>query len=146
MNWKRFLIAFIAVWIFIFIYGFVFHGMIMHSTYQQIPGLLRPDAEFKANFLLLVRGQGVIAFFFTLIFVRGSRSRGCTAGGFRYVLLLGFLLCGADLIRYAVEPLTTTILIAWCIGVIVLFGIAGLIVGTLYKGRDDIDLAARFTG
>jgi len=29
--------------------------------------------------------------------------------------------------------LTTTILIAWCIGGIILFGIAGLIVGTLYK-------------
>ena len=91
MNWKKFLIAFIAVWIFTFIYGFVFHGMIMHSTYQQIPGLLRPDAEFKANFPLLVLGQGVIAFFFTLIFVRGFGSGGGVAGGFRYGLLLGLL-------------------------------------------------------
>jgi hypothetical protein len=133
MNWKKFLIAFIAVWIFTFIYGFVFHGMIMRSTYQQIPGLLRPDAEFKANFPLLVLGQGVIAFFFTLIFVRGFGSGGGVAGGFRYGLLLGLLFCGADLIRYAVEPLTTTVLIAWCIGVIILFSIAGSIVGTLYK-------------
>jgi len=134
MNWKKFLIAFIAVWIFTFIYGFVFHGMIMHSTYQQMtPGLLRPDAEFKANFPLLVLGQGVIAFFFTLIFVRGFGSGGGVAGGFRYGLLVGLLFCGADLIRYAVEPLTTTILIAWCIGVVILFSIGGLIVGTLYK-------------
>ena len=55
------------------------------------------------------------------------------AGGLRYGLLVGLLFCGADLIRYAVEPLTTTILIAWCIGVIILFAIGGLIVGTLYK-------------
>jgi hypothetical protein len=133
MNWKKFLIAFIAVWIFTFIFGFVFHGMIMHSTYQQVPALMRPEAEFKANFLLLVLGQGVIAFFFTLIFVRGFGSGGGVAGGFRYGLLVGLLVCGADLIRYAVEPLTTTILIAWWIGAIILFGIAGLIVGALYK-------------
>ena len=134
MNWKKFLMAFFEVWIFTFIYGFVFHGMIMHSTYQQmILGLLRLDAEFKANFSLLVLGQGVIAFFFTLIFVRGFGSGGGVAGGFRYGLLVGLLFCGADLIRYAVEPLTTTILIAWCIGVIILFSIGGLIVGTLYK-------------
>jgi len=105
----------------------------MHSTYQQVPSLMRPEAEFKANFLLLVLGQGVIAFFFTLIFVRGFGSGGGVAGGFRYGLLVGLLVCGADLIRYAVEPLTTTILIAWWIGAIILFSIAGLIVGALYK-------------
>jgi len=107
--------------------------MIMHSTYQQVPALMRPEAEFKANFLLLVLGQGVIAFFFTLIFARGFGSGGGVAGGFRYGLLVGLLVCGADLIRYAVEPLTTTILISWWIGAIILFGIAGLIVGALYK-------------
>ena len=71
----------------------------MHSTYQQIPGLLRPDAEFKANFPLLILGQGVIAFFFTLIFVRGFGSGGGVAGGCRYGLLVDLLFCGADLIR-----------------------------------------------
>ena len=133
MNWKKFFFAFIAVWIFTFIYGFVFHGKIMHSTYLETPSLFRPDAEFKANFLLLVLGQGVIAFFFTMIFVRGFGSGGGVAGGFRYGLLLGLLVCGANLIRYAVEPLTTTILFGWCIGVIIQFSIAGLIVGALYK-------------
>ena len=102
MNWKKFLIAFIAVWIFTFIYGFVFHGMIMHSTYQQIPGLLRPDAEFKANFLLLVLGQGVIAFFFTLIFVRGFGSGGGVAGGLRAVDCLS-VFCFAALTSFAMR-------------------------------------------
>ena len=94
MSWKKLFLAFIAVWVFTFFYEFIFHGMIMHSSYEQAPSLMRPEAEFKANFPLLVLGQGVIAFFFTLIFVRGFGSGGGVAGGFRYGLLFGLLLCG----------------------------------------------------
>ena len=105
----------------------------MQSAHMEVPALFRPEADFKANFLILVLGQGVIAFFFALIFVRGFGSGGGVAGGFRYGLLLGLLVCGANLIRYAVEPLTTTILFGWCIGEVIEFSIAGLIVGGLYK-------------
>jgi hypothetical protein len=138
MNWKKFFIAFVVTWIFIFVYGWIFHGMIMHSSYQQTPALFRPEAEFKANFLLLVIGLGVIAFFFTLIFVRGFGSGGGVTGGFRYGILLGLLICGANLVRYAVEPLTGTILVGWWIGEIIEFAIAGLIVGALYKPSSTI--------
>ena len=133
MTRKKFIVAFIASWIFTFIYGFVFHGKIMQGSYMQTPALWRAEADFKAYFPLLVLGQGVIAFLFTLIFVRGFGSGGGVAGGFRYGLLLGLLVCGANLIRYAVEPLTATILIGWCIGEIIQFSIAGVIVGALYK-------------
>ena len=66
--------------------------------------------------------------------LRGSTgSGGGTAGGFRYGILIGLLGCGANIIQYAVQPLTTTILIAWCIGGIIEFAIAGAIVGAIYK-------------
>jgi hypothetical protein len=133
MSWKKLFLAFIAVWVFTFFYEFIFHGMIMHSSYEQAPSLMRPEAEFKANFPLLVLGQGVIAFFFTLIFVRGFGSGGGVAGGFRYGLLFGLLLCGANLIRYAAEPLTGTIVTSWCVGMVIQFSLTGLIVGAVYK-------------
>jgi hypothetical protein len=133
MNWKKFFIAFIAVWIFTFFYGFLLHAKIMHSSYAEVPAMWRPEADFKANFPILVLGQGIIAFFFSMIFVRGFGSGGGAAGGFRYGLLLGLLVCGANLIRYAVEPLTTTILFGWCVGEIIQFSIAGLVVGAIYK-------------
>jgi hypothetical protein len=42
-------------------------------------------------------------------------------------------LCQTPFIDFAVQPLTTTILIAWCIGGIIEFAIAGAIVGAIYK-------------
>lgn len=129
MNWTKFFIAFIATFVFIFVFGFVYYGKLMHGPHMEVPALFRPEAEFMANLPILILGQAVLAFFFTLIFVRGFGSGGGAGGGLRY----GLLVCGADLIRYAVEPLTTTILFGWCIGQILEFGIAGLIVGALYK-------------
>jgi hypothetical protein len=131
MNWTKFLIAFIAAWIFTFIYGFVLHVQIMGGAYAETAGLWRGQGH--AIFPLIVIGQGVVAFFFSLIFVRGFGSGGGAGGGLRYGILIGLFVCGANLIRYAVEPLTSTILIFWCIGELIQFAIAGLIVGALYK-------------
>ena len=133
MNSKKFFIAFIATFVFIFIFGFLWYGKLMNDARMAVPALFRPEADFKANFLILVLGQIVIAFFFTLIFVRGFGSGGGVAGGFRYGLLLGLLVCGANLIRYAVEPLTTTILLGWCVGQVIEFAASGVIVGAIYR-------------
>src|ERR1700758_1089597 len=98
MNCKKFCIAFIAVWIFTFIYGFILHVKILNGAYHETSSLWRPEGQ--GIFPLIVLGQGVIAFFFTLIFVRGFGSGGGVAGGVRYGLLLGLFVCGANLIRY----------------------------------------------
>jgi hypothetical protein len=131
MNLKKFFIAFVAAWVWIFVFGWVYHGMLMHNTYAAMPNLMRAPAE--VQFQLIVLGQIVMAFFFTLIFVRGFGSGGGVAGGFRYGILLALFLCGLDVIDYAVEPLTTTVLFAWCVGGIVELAMAGVIVGALYK-------------
>lgn len=131
MNSKKFFIAFIAVFVWIFAFGFVVHAKLLHSTYAEMPALFR--AETDVQFPIILLGQVVLAFFFTLIFVRGFGSGGGVGGGFRYGLLVGLFLCGLDFIHYAVQPLTTTLLGAWCIGGIVEMAVAGMIVGALYK-------------
>jgi len=131
MNWKKFFIAFIAAFVWIFVFGWVYHGMLMHNTYAAMSGMMRAQAD--VQFPILVLGQIVMAFFFTLIFVRGFGSGGGVTGGFRYGILLALFLCGLNLIDYAVEPLTTTVLFAWWIGGIIELAIAGAIVGALYK-------------
>ena len=131
MNWKKFFTAFIATFVWIFVFGWVYHGMLLHNTYAAMLGLMR--AQTDVQFPLIILGQVVMAFFFTLIFVRGFGSGGGVAGGFRYGFLLALFLCGLDIIDYAVDPLTTTVLFAWWIGGIIELAIAGVIVGALYK-------------
>src|SRR5207247_8019725 len=66
MNWKKFFIAFIAAFGFIFLFGFLWYGKLMHGAHQEVPTLWRPEADFGNHFSSLVFGHIVMAFFLTL--------------------------------------------------------------------------------
>jgi hypothetical protein len=126
MNWKKFFIAFIAAFVFLFVFGFIWYGNLMHGVHQEVPALWRPEAEFKEHFLWLILGHVVMAFFLTLLcvkFVPAGGAGGCTK----------LVYAGADLITFAVQPLTTKILGGWIVGDLIQFAIAGAIIGAIYK-------------
>jgi hypothetical protein len=131
MNKKSFF-AFIAAFLFIFCFEFLFHGMFMKSAYMETASLWRPEADFHSHFPLLLLGQAVIAFFFVAIYCRGFSGSG-VAGGVRLGILLALIFTGGELIQFAVQPLTTKILVSWIIGGLIEFAILGAIVGAIYK-------------
>jgi hypothetical protein len=67
MDWKKFFIAFVAAFGFIFVFGFLWYGKLMHGAHSEVPVLWRPEAEFGNHFSWLVFGHIVIAFFLTLL-------------------------------------------------------------------------------
>ena len=70
MNWKNFFIAFIAAFGFIFLFGFVWYGKLMHGAHQEVPTLWRSEADFGHHFSALVFGHIVMAFFLTVVCAR----------------------------------------------------------------------------
>ena len=75
-----------------------------------------------------------MAFFFTMLCVRFVPGGGIGASG-ALGILVGLVYAGADLISFAVQPLTTKILGGWIAGSVIQFAIAGAIVGGIYKHR-----------
>jgi hypothetical protein len=132
MNPKKFLIAFIAAFVFVFLFGFVWHGHLMQSAYMEIESHWRSDADFKGHFYLLILGHVVMAFFLTWIYA-GFAAAGGAGTGARLGLLIGFIFVGLYFIRFAVEPLTTKILVLGSIGDVLEFAIAGALIGAIYK-------------
>src|SRR5690349_8428246 len=59
MNWTKFFIAFVVAWVWIFVFGWVYHGMLLHNTYAAMPGLMRAQAD--VQFPLIIAGQIVMA-------------------------------------------------------------------------------------
>jgi len=117
MNWKKFLIAFVVMFVFMFAFGFVWYGKLLHGIHNEVPSLWRTEAEFGNYFPWLILGHVVMAFFFTMLYARhGGGSVG--SGTF---------------ISYAVQPLTTKILCGWIAGDILMFAIAGALIGAIYK-------------
>ena len=132
MNWKKFFFAFIAAFVFLFGFGFLWYATLMHDAHREVPGLLRPEAELGSYFGWLALGQFVMAFFFTLLCTRYVPS-GRAGAGALLGLLVGLVYAGPHLISFAVQPLTFKILCGWIAGAVIQFTIAGAIVGAIYK-------------
>jgi hypothetical protein len=132
MNWKKFFFAFIAAFVFLFAFGFLWYATLMHDAHREVPTLLRPEAELGSYFAWLALGQFVMAFFFTLLCTRYVPS-GRAGAGALVGLLVGLVYAGPHLISFAVQPLTFKILCGWIAGAIIQFTVAGAIVGAIYK-------------
>ena len=140
MNHKRGFPAFLAAFVFIFLFEFVWHGMLMKSAYMETATLWRAEADFNSHFWMLILGHAVIAFAFTGLYVSkvGINS---AATGLGYGIVIGILCAGGDLIRFAVQPLTIKILWMWIAGGILEFAIVGAIVGAIYKPAGSASVA-----
>ena len=136
MNWKKFSFAFIAAFVFLFAFGFLWYAALMHDVHREVPTLLRPEADLKSYFVWLALGQFVMAFFFTLLCARYVRN-GRAGSGAMLGLLVGLVYAGPHLISFAVQPLTFKILFGWIAGAVIQFTIAGAIVGAIYKPASE---------
>ena len=67
MDWKKFFIAFVAAFGFIFLFGFLWYGKLMHGAHQEVPCTLATRSRFGSHFSWLVFGHIVMAFFLTLL-------------------------------------------------------------------------------
>jgi hypothetical protein len=132
MNHKRGFLAFLVAFVFIFMFGFLWHGHLMHGMYVQTASLWRPESDFNSHFAFLVLGHAVVASAFTGLYVSkiGINSVGVGIG---YGIVLGILTSGVNIIRFAVEPLTANMLLMWFGGDLICFAIMGALVGAIYK-------------
>jgi len=132
MNPKKLFLAFLAAFVFIFVFGFLWYGNLMHGIHNEVPALWRSEADFGSHFPWLILGHVVMAFFLTLLYARFVPGGGAGAGA-RLGIIVAFLYIGNNLVTFAVQPLTTKILGGWVVGNLLEFAIAGAIVGAIYK-------------
>ena len=133
MNTKRVIVACLVVFVFIFGYEFVFHGIIMKDTYVRTANLWRPEAEMRSYMPWLLLGQFVLAVMFCVIYALGQTNRVGVAHGVGYGLLVGLLLSSPSLIMYAVQPLPLSLIGAWIVAGLIEMMIAGAILGAIYR-------------
>src|SRR5437588_12424447 len=112
MNWAKFFFAFIAAFLFLFIFGFLWYGTLMQGAHHEVVTLLRPESAFKSYFGWLIFGHIVMTFFFTILCVRFV-----TAGGAGSSAVLGapegLVIAGQHLITFAVQTLTFKFIFGW---------------------------------
>src|SRR5207244_13628195 len=128
MNWAKFFFAFIAAFLFLFIFGFLWYGTLMQGAHHEVATLLRPESAFKSYFGWLIFGHIVMAFFFTILCVRFVPA-GWAGSSAALGALVGLVYSGPDLVAFAVQPFTIKILCGWTDGAEVQFALAAALGG-----------------
>src|SRR5947207_15663390 len=77
---KRFILAFIAAYIFIFFWGWLLNGVFLKDVYAQTPNLWRPQSEMMSLFHWIIIGQALIVFAFVMIYASDFAGGGILAG------------------------------------------------------------------
>ncbi|MCP4583987.1 MAG: hypothetical protein GY839_20440 [candidate division Zixibacteria bacterium] len=137
MNWKRLLLAVVAIFVAEFIMGLIFHRGILGETYSLLmqDGTFRPESDMKALSWVRIITTLVFCFFFVFIFVRGYESRGILEGvryGFYIAIFIGFVMAFNMFVWFSLPYWLTW---AWVGIYIVEFIIIGIITSLIYKPK-----------
>jgi hypothetical protein len=129
---KRFIIAFIAAYIFLFIWGWLFNGVVLKDVYAETPNLWRSQSEMMRLFHWIIIGQALIVFAFVMIYASGFAGGGVIAG-IRLGILLEIAAIGMRMGFYAVQPIPGKLILYGSIGGLIEMIIVGAMVGAIYK-------------
>jgi len=130
MNCKRFILTVLVAFIFVFLYEFLIHAVLLMDTYSEFAYLWRAEGEEKMEFLFLA--QFLFSTFAVFLYTRHHEGKGAMEG-LRYGLYLGLIMAAVSLGSYGFMPITFGLTFAWmltsfveCLGI-------GLIASVLYK-------------
>src|SRR6266536_4102302 len=128
---KRFIFAFIAAYVFIFLWGWLLGG-VLQDVYTQASNLWRPKDETKSLFHWIIIGQALIILAFVMIYACGFAGGGVLAG-IRLGVLLEIAAIGMRMGFYAVQPIPGKLIFYGSLSGVIEMIIVGAIVGAIYK-------------
>jgi hypothetical protein len=105
MN-KKFLIAWIVIFIVWFAGSFVVHGVLLHDDYAKSASLFRTEADSQSYFPLLILAHLILSGAFVWIYSRGVESSPWLPQGIRFGVAIALLtVVPTYIIYYVVQPM-----------------------------------------
>ena len=130
MNTKRYVLAVVAVFVTVFVYEFLVHGVLLMDMYEQTADMWKPQEE--SSMLLMNFSQLAFAAVLVFIFTRNYEGKGA-GEGVRFGLLIGLLLVAIELGVYCYLPVPMALWLAWIVIALGKGIISGLVAGLVYK-------------
>jgi hypothetical protein len=133
MN-KRFLAAWLIVFIAWMAGSFVVHGVLLHDDYAALPTLFRPEAEAQQYFPLMLLAHVILAGAFVWIYSRGVEDTPWMGQGIRFGLAVALLtIVPTYIIYHVVQPMPGSVVVKQIVFDGILLLLLGLLVAFLYR-------------
>ena len=133
MN-KKFLVAWLLLFVLYLVGGMLVHGVILGDDYMAT-GLMRPEAEAQKLMHLMILAHVLMAGAFTWIYVRGVENKPWLGQGLRYGLAVAVLFVPIYLIYYVVQPTPGLLAAKQIVLDTILTLVLGAVVAFLYRGQ-----------
>jgi hypothetical protein len=131
---KKFIIAWIVLFVAWFMGSFVVHGLLLHSDYMLLTNLFRPESDAQKYFPLMILANAILAGAFVWIYARGVEAKPWLAQGVRFGVAVALLtIVPTYLIYFVVQPMPGGVVVKQIISDGVLLVILGIIVAWLYR-------------
>jgi hypothetical protein len=142
MN-KKFLIAWVVLFVAWFLGSYVVHGVLLHADYMQLGGLFRSEADAQKYFPLMILAHVILAGAFVWIYARGVEAKPWLTQGVRFGIAVALLtIVPSYLIYFVVQPMPAAVAIKQMVFDGALMVILGIIVAWLYRGTGIAPRAA----
>jgi hypothetical protein len=141
LNWgefmnKKFIVAWIVLFVACFLGDFVVHAVLLKADYLQLPNLYRTASDSQGYFPFMILAHVILAGAFVWIYARGVESKPWVAQGVRFGVATALLtVVPMYLIYYAVQPMPGGVVLRQIIFASILMVLLGLIVAWLYRDR-----------
>jgi hypothetical protein len=131
---RRFLIAWVVVFIAWMVGSFVVHGTLLREDYMSLPTLFRPEAESQEYFQFMLLAHVLLAGAFVWIYSRGVEDRPWPSQGLRFGAAVALLtVVPTYMIYYAVQPMPGDTVVKQIIFDGILILVLGVITAWLYR-------------
>ncbi len=133
MN-KKFVIAWIVLFVAWFVGSFIVHGLLLRSDYMQLVNLFRAEGDQQKYFPLMVLAHVILSGAFVWIYARGVEAKPWLAQGVRFGVAVALLtIVPTYTIYFVVQPMPGHVVGKQIVFDGVLMVILGIIVAYLYR-------------
>jgi hypothetical protein len=135
MN-RKFLIAWLVIFIAWFAGSFIVHGVLLRPDYMLLTTLFRPEMDPGKFFPLMLLAHAMLAGAFVWIYARGAEAKPWAAQGVRFGVAVALLTVAPSyLIYFVVQPMPMNVTIKQIVFDGALTVILGILVAWLYRDR-----------
>jgi hypothetical protein len=133
MN-KKFIIAWIVLFVAWLMGSFVVHGVLLNPDYMQLTQLFRTESDAQQHFPLMILAHVILSAAFVWIYSRGAEAKPWMAQGVRFGVAVALLTTVPTYtIYFVVQPMPGSVVVKQIIFDSALMVILGLIVAWLYR-------------
>ncbi len=134
MNIPRLIISIVVLFVFISVFDFVAHGVILGSAYKETAESWRPEADMMARLPLQYACYLIIMIGFATVWALGFPDKGAKCGAI-YGFLLGLVGTAGSILMFVFIAIPDRFMMPWIVSGMLGSILSGVLLALVYKPK-----------